>query len=109
VFKKGEKIVKYTGEKISEKKLEDRYGDFTAPYALQIGINGPIVDAALDRGIASLSNHKPLSRANAELSESGFIKAKKPILDGAEIYVTYGDEGDPEAYQFNDGARSWTK
>lgn len=109
VFKKGENIVKYRGEEVSKNQLDQRYGDWTAPYALQIGNGGPIVDAALDRGIAAMANHKPKSRANAKLSETGYIKAKKPILDGAEIYVTYGDQREKDAFKFEPQVKYSTK
>jgi hypothetical protein len=100
--------VEYTGEEITEDEMIDRYGLWTAPYALQIG-DGPIIDAALDRGIAGMANHKPKSKANAELAANGYIKAKEPILDGAEIYVTYGDRRKKDAFQFHPEVEYWTK
>jgi len=102
VFKKGDKIAKYSGQVISAATLEDRYGDYTAPYALQVG--DKIIDAALDRGIGSIFNHKPPSRSNAKFTNTGKIIAKKPIKDGSEIYVDYGDE-----YKFDRNVTITTK
>ena len=102
IFNKGQNIVKYEGENVTRQNLDNRYGDYTAPYALQIG--NQIVDAALDRGIASIVNSKPPSRANAKFTESGNVKAMKPIYDGSEIYVYYGRD-----YKFDKNVTTTTK
>lgn len=97
VFRKNENIAKYTGDVVTEAELDARYGgdvNYTAPYALLM--NGVIIDAGCNRGIASIANHKPPSQANSEFTETGKIRATKNIYDGREIFVDYGPN-----YQFH--------
>lgn len=90
LFKKGQNIVKYEGESLTNNQLQARYGDLTAPYGLKIRGNANTIDAGCKRSIASLANHKSNSQSNAKLSENGYIKAVKNILPGREIFVSYG-------------------
>ena len=66
IYKKGDKILFYYGEKLSEREYQQRYGVFTAPYAIgsRMRPDAPVVDAALFRTIAALANHKPPSQCN---------------------------------------------
>ena len=103
IYKKGDKILFYYGEKLSEREYQQRYGAFTAPYAIgsHIRPDAPVVDAALFRTISALANHKPPSQCNA-VFEAAYptnertgrfnyaIVAKKDIRSGQEIYVDYG-------------------
>jgi hypothetical protein len=100
---RGDIIAKYTGQVVTPEQLDERYGEYTAPYAFTF--QGKLVDAALDRGIASLANRKPHSQANAKLTETGNIRATKNIYDSSEkqpgraakgeIFIDYGAD-----YQF---------
>ena len=101
IFKKDQKIIDFIGEVITNEEKQERYGEYTTPYALQVGAN-TVIDPALVRGVASLSNHKPQSYANAKLStnprnHTACIKATKNIRDGDEIFISYGN-----AYRFDE-------
>jgi hypothetical protein len=54
VFKKGDTIAVYDGEVVDAAKLQARYGDATAPYALRVG--SLTIDAACKRRVGSLTN-----------------------------------------------------
>jgi hypothetical protein len=72
IFLPNRVICQYTGQVITRDELENRYGDYTGPYAVQLQINnGTVIDSALSRGIASLANHKDRDDANAELAITG--------------------------------------
>ena len=106
VFKRNDRIATYDGEEMSTLSIENRYGDFTAPYGLQHHANREIssTDAALRRGIASLVNHTIISRTNARLSfntDKGILKASKNIRNGQEILVNYGAD-----YRFQDSVHT---
>lgn len=97
VFRNGDKIVNYDGEVLPEREIDNRYGDYTAPYALQLP-NDRFIDAALVRGLGSHANSKAtLSQCNAKLTYNnqgvGFLKATKNIRNGSEIFVYYGKGG----------------
>ena len=54
-IKKGERICPYVGQRITHTQKDERYGDKTAPYALEV--NSKLVyDAATVRGVGSLAN-----------------------------------------------------
>ena len=93
VFKPNDNIITYRGETVSADDLEQRYGNKTAPYALQISKTS-FLDAGCERGVGSFANHKSRSSANAKLSYfrgEVKIKATKNIRNGDEIFVSYGD------------------
>lgn len=95
VFKRGQVIVQYDGEMITNAELDSRYGDYTAPYGIQEKYGVLYTeDGACRRGAGTLANHKPASKANAKLSFGTKKKrfqlvAIKPIKNGQEIYVSY--------------------
>lgn len=110
VFGHNKDVAKYEGIEISEDELHELYGPKdtdTAPYALSVGRgrNKRIIDAALDRSVASMTNHRPRSRTNAHFTETGKIRvnADKNIRNGQEIFVNYGND-----YRFDDGNRHST-
>jgi len=100
VFPIGEKICDYDGEFLDKRKLDNRYGDFTAPYAIAVreGRTPRYEDAALHRGIGSLANHNTPENVNAEFvikrlrgrNHSIYLRATRPIYHGDEIFVDYG-------------------
>ena len=105
IYKQGDKILYYYGEYLDEREYQQRYGRFTAPYAIgsQIRPDAPVVDAALFRTVAALANHKPPTQCNATFEavyptsrRTGHfdyaIVASKDIRSGREIYVDYGGD-----------------
>lgn len=108
IFKKNQVITKYEGETKTMQELNERYGEnYTAPYTLGYRINGEdiYIDGACKRGVGTIANNKPMSRANAKFSGGGNVTAMKPIYDGQEIFVSYGP-----GYQLNQpGVTSSTK
>ena len=57
VFRKGEVVVYYACEVCTNETVVKRYGEFTAPYGLEVGdvkYNG-----VCERGVGNLVNHKP--------------------------------------------------
>ena len=94
IFKKDQTITKYNGETITQVEKQNRYGNKTAPYAVQVGRR--IIDSALERGVGSLANTRP-AHNNATFSvstrnniPSAKIKATKPIKNNQEIFLSYG-------------------
>ena len=108
VFKKGQRICQYNGEKITVAVLDERYGEDTAPYA--IGLNkGQVRDGAIERTIGSLLNHAINKNCNVRFTNPNknndvFIEAIKNIKNRTELLVNYGRD-----YHFNeDGVTSST-
>lgn len=94
VFARDDTIIEYIGEIISKKRLDSRYGDYTAPYALQQSRN-KISDAACERGVASLANTSSKTLINAKFYYERaqlIMTAIKAIRNGQEIFVDYGKE-----------------
>jgi len=104
VFRAGDPIIPYDGQKITRHTLEERYGPNTAPYAVESGNTGTkIEDAALHRGAGAVCNHATGHKVNARIRWSTARKqheivATKIIRAGAEVFVNYGG-----IYQFNEG------
>jgi len=101
IFKKDARICKYNGEVIDEEELDDRYGEFTAPYGIKL-YNDLYEDAGVFRGIGAMANHSGNQRKiNAKLSvgrdNRAQLKAIKNIKGGQEIVVNYGNR-----YNFNE-------
>lgn len=102
IFKSGQRIVVYHGERISEEELVERYSDKTGPYAVEVSNVGTpegereYEDGACKRCIGSIANTKGrFSLCNARLAKhQGQIRvmATKNIRNGQEIFVWYGDE-----------------
>ena len=93
--KRGDYVIEYTGEVLSELETANRYGHAnTAPYGARLNSHSNI-DAACLRGAGSLVNHKQRAHANARLvcaKSSVYIEATKPIRNGDEIFIDYGRE-----------------
>jgi len=98
LFRKGQTIIDYRGETIDDDELNDRYGAYTAPYAVKVADN-EYTDAACQRGVASHAN----SNANTQHSNNATLsldrrnrrinlKATKNIRNGMEIFASYGRE-----------------
>lgn len=110
IFRKGDKICDYNGEIIDEAELHRRYGDKTAPYAIQINTDGRYEDGATHRGIGTLLNsptgttHRPNCRFSVGKDRKAHIVATRNIKNGEELYISYG-----RAYRFNEqGVQSTT-
>lgn len=77
--------------------LLDRYGDYTAPYGVQVK-KDTYEDGATERGIGSLPNHTDHAHANAELytthqpTSQVRVRAIRPIRNTDEILLDYGNE-----------------
>ena len=72
VFRKGEVVVYYGGDQCSEKTMNERYGEFTAPYGFEGGGkkgSKTNYDGACNRGLGTLVNHKPDLKANPVLND----------------------------------------
>lgn len=110
VFKKDEKIAQYKGEHLNDKTLTNRYGDFTAPYAVKVKKNN-FIDSAIERYTASLINSvkgtkkiKNVKLANPTNDGKIFVKTVKNIKNGEELLTSYGRD-----YKFNEpGVKSKT-
>lgn len=107
VFKKGDVVTPYGGEIVSRAVLNSRYGQYTAPYGIQLRGADRFENGACVRGPGSMANHVPRSRANAEfrLSRANLarIVATKRIYSGQEVLVSYGSE-----YRMNEPTTSTT-
>ena len=107
IFRRGDFIIEYTGENINEEELHERYGEHTGPYAIEVrGRSNPrgglFIDAAAERGVGSLINHRGHHAANSEFvvdyrRNQARLRAIRPIRNGDEIFVSYGRE-----YQLNE-------
>ncbi len=100
IFKKGQIIANYEGEKLNQNNIDQRYGRYTAPYAIRWKKDN-IIDAACKRGIASLANNNRGNINNAELISNrngAALKAKNNIKNNEEIYASYGS-----SYRYNEG------
>jgi hypothetical protein len=124
LFLTGDLVCWYIGEKMTKAIVDARYpGDVTAPYAweeITMAPPRPVFDSACMRGIGSFANSAderqvqlgPLARftgVNAELIFSHhlgwpIIRALRPIYDGQEIVISYGD-----AYDYEDAKHSTRK
>lgn len=98
VFKKGATICPYMGELINAQQLQDRYGDGNAPFVLEVSKDA-FIDAACERSVGSMINHKPRRQANCEFvanrrDKTARLRATKNITNGQELFVSYGDDYD---------------
>ena len=96
IFKKNSKICNYNGQLINEETLNERYDEYTAPYAIRLH-NNKYEDAATVRGIGSTANHSNnRNKINARLSikrnNTAQLMSIKNIKGGQEIFVDYGNE-----------------
>ena len=93
LFKRGDVIIVYDGQHISQQTLDARYGDddVAAPYAVET--HGDVEDAALRRGAGAICNHAAGPAQNARIVYRGnrhVIVATKQIFNGTEVLVDYG-------------------
>jgi hypothetical protein len=100
VFKRGNLICEYGGEFITREELDERYGEKTAPYGIEINRN-LCQDGACKRGIGVIANTANTKRENnAEFYLSTRpqrmikLRATRPIKNHEEILVDYGNEYD---------------
>ena len=98
VFKKGTVICEYGGEFITYDELDDRYGDYTGPYAMHLS-NQTVQDCTCKRDVGSIANTANVKKNNnAEFYVSTApirqvkLRAKRNILNKQEILIDYGDE-----------------
>ena len=103
IIRNGDVVCPYGGKLIDETTLNRRYGDKTAPYALQLSQNR-YRDAACARGVGSMINHDG-RRANVSFAvnhraKTVSIKAKRNLRNGEELFLSYGRD-----YRMNDGSR----
>lgn len=97
VYKPGETITLYEGERLTQAQLTKRFGDDTAPYAIDVG--GGVIDAACRRGAGAIANAPRNGGAsNAEFrsgKKAGMhvvkLVAIKPIRHNEEILCDYGE------------------
>ena len=95
LFRKGDRIIEYSGEIIDDEELDRRYKDEAAPYTLEVepDIN---IDCACARSAGGIANTKP-SHNNAvfRLDEQSrqhkvYLVATKNIRNNSEVFVSYG-------------------
>ena len=101
VFRKGDRICQYDGEHVAIDVLQQRYGNNTAPYAIQLN-SGQASDGAIERTIGCLLNHSTKAKANVRFTNPNaqnkvFIDAIKNIRNKQELLVNYGKQ-----YKFNE-------
>jgi SET domain-containing protein len=94
--KRGDIITEYVGEVVDDAIEDERYGNTTAPYSLEVSKNR-VIDPACKRGIGSYANHNPQSTANAGFAKNSatkgaVIRARKAIKAGNEVFVNYGPD-----------------
>lgn len=102
LFRPGDVIAEYDGEVVAKAELDRRYGDHTAPYGIHV--RGEVYeDGACRRGTAAMANHATGTGVNARFSYRyaarnagapvrSVLRATRPIRDGEEILVNYGDD-----------------
>jgi len=93
IFKKGDVICEYGGEIITYAELDDRYGDFTGPYAMHLS-NQTVQDCACKRDIGSIAkrnNNAEFYVSTAPIRQVK-LRAIKNITNKSEILIDYGNE-----------------
>lgn len=106
VFRKGQKILQYTGEFLTEDEMSERYDYYDedgelvegrAEYALEYE-DGKYVDAEIIKGYGAFINdpngytrHPENLDPNSKFGKGLWIVAIKDIYDGDEILIDYGD------------------
>lgn len=94
LYRPGQRICEYRGERLTAAQIEERYGNKTAPYAVNV-VDDVHIDGALYRGVANLANSWA-GHQNAHLTTTGqraFLRATKNIRNGSEIFCSYGRGG----------------
>jgi hypothetical protein len=128
VFRRGDIITKYDGERMTKAEVDQRYGAddaVTGPYVVRVPVQGmrtakrgrkrvqesyrtgwSYLDGATERGVGNLANMAMRNiDNNAKLDyEHADLVATRDILQGDEIFIDYGDEyrfDGPERYSTN--------
>jgi SET domain-containing protein len=100
VFRRGDAIIAYDGDLVTREEIDARYGDYTAPYGIEIS-RTRFEDGALHRGVGTLANHPAAPyRSNAQFSVKQrrvVLVATRTIRNHDEIFVNYGRN-----YRFNE-------
>jgi len=90
----GQSICRYNGESIPKNESARRYGLYTGPYLAEVNASTN-EDGACVRGVGTFCNQAPsAAKWNANLYVHGgkiFVRARKNIKNGEEIFVDYGD------------------
>ena len=94
VFQRGQNILPYRGDVITEAERGRRYAQATAVYAVT-NEDGDYIDGACRRGIGTLINHNDdAASVNVELvvepDNTITIAATKDIKNGEELFLNYG-------------------
>jgi len=90
VISRGQLIVEYTGERLSDAESEKRGGRY-----LFAVTNDIVIDASHESHIARYINHAchPNAEAEHEVTEDRvYIRALRKIRPGEEITINYGEE-----------------
>jgi len=100
VFRPGDTICEYKGQLIDNDTRIERYGNHTAPYAVQMNANQSI-NSACKRGVGSLGNTNT-GRNNSSFSidtrnKKVKVKATRNIRNNQEIFIAYG-----HSYRFDE-------
>lgn len=101
VFKKNETIIANLGDTINRNEMIRRYGLKTAPHAVELSAD-QYMDSACRRGMASFAKHRTNPNARFSVHHATgrvTLKARRPIYDGEEIFVSYGP-----TYNAHDGS-----
>lgn len=108
IFRRGDRITPYGGERVTMGMLDDRYRDWTAPYGIAVDQNRDIYEnGACMRGVGTMINHAPRNQANARFGRVGdasWVVATRAIRNDQEILVDYGDD-----YRFDEPTAFSTK
>lgn len=95
LFRAGEVIAPYGGERMRKVTVDRRYGEYTAPYAIKLSPDR-FENGACIRGVGAVANHAPSGIANAEFvtfpGSVAKLVALTDIVNGQEILVNYGGD-----------------
>lgn len=92
-------IMNYDGDVIDTEEIDRRYGNNTAPYAVEKRV-GLYIDSICNRSPASMINHKRGRGANCKFSRyMGLMRVRttKRIPADSELFINYGQD-----YSFRD-------
>lgn len=111
IFRKGDIVIEYDGERIVGAVVDRRYGTWTAPYTVQnTGADDLYEDAACHRGVGAIVNQSK-SRPNVEFVSMGSgrgmhvsLVALKRIKNHSELLVNYNG-----TYELNEPTRHSTR
>lgn len=106
LFRRWAKVIEYDGLIVPSETVHQRYGRYTAPYAIQLD-DDTMEDAACHRGVGAMVNHAEGDAVNARFETVDghlCVRATRYIRNGEQILVDYG-----EVYDFEDGGQHETK